>query len=58
VREGKPRQLLQWLRRTGHWALLLLISYLLIPLLLGLFRRDALMDLLRRVARVIEPSRA
>jgi hypothetical protein len=27
-------------------------------LLLGLFRRDALMDLLRRVARVIEPSRA
>jgi hypothetical protein len=27
-------------------------------LLLGLFRRDALVDLLRRVARVIEPSRA
>jgi len=35
--ERQLRQLLQWLRRTGHWALLLLISYLLIPLLLGLF---------------------
>ncbi|MFZ0408607.1 MAG: mechanosensitive ion channel family protein [Cyanobium sp.] len=28
---------LQLLRRLGHWSLLLLISYLLIPLLLGLF---------------------
>jgi small-conductance mechanosensitive channel len=35
--ERQLRQLLQWLRRTGHRALLLLISYLLIPLLLGLF---------------------
>jgi small-conductance mechanosensitive channel len=35
--ERQLRQLLQWLRRTGHWALLLLISYLLIPLLRGLF---------------------
>ncbi len=28
---------LQLLRRLGHWSLLLLISYLLVPLLLGLF---------------------
>jgi len=31
------REALQLLRRIGHWSLLLLISYLLIPLLLGLF---------------------
>ena len=35
--EPQLRELLQWFRRSGHWALLLLISYLLIPLLLGLF---------------------
>jgi small-conductance mechanosensitive channel len=28
---------LQWLRRGAHWSLLLLASYLLIPLLLGFF---------------------
>jgi len=31
------RSLLQGLRRTIHWSVLLLISYLLIPLLLGFF---------------------
>jgi small-conductance mechanosensitive channel len=31
------REALQMLRRLGHWSLLLLISYLLVPLLLGLF---------------------
>ncbi len=31
------REALQLLRRLGHWSLLLLISYLLVPLLLGLF---------------------
>lgn len=31
------RELLQWLRRGVHWSLLLLVSYLLLPLLLGLF---------------------
>lgn len=31
------QEALQLLRRIGHWSLLLLISYLLIPLLLGLF---------------------
>ena len=35
--EPQLRELLQWCRRSGHWLLLLLISYLLIPLLLGLF---------------------
>jgi small-conductance mechanosensitive channel len=35
--EPQLRALLQWLRRSGHWALLLLVSYLLVPLLLGLF---------------------
>jgi small-conductance mechanosensitive channel len=31
------QEALQLLRRLGHWSLLLLISYLLVPLLLGLF---------------------
>ncbi|MCP9800199.1 mechanosensitive ion channel [Synechococcus sp. RedBA-s] len=31
------RQILQLVRRVIHWSLLLLISYLLVPLLLGLF---------------------
>ena len=35
--EIQLRALLQWLRRALHWSLLLLVSYLLLPLLLGLF---------------------
>jgi small-conductance mechanosensitive channel len=35
--ERQLRALLQWLRRSLHWGLLLLVSYLLVPLLLGLF---------------------
>jgi small-conductance mechanosensitive channel len=35
--EPQLRALLQWLRRSGHWLLLLMVSYLLVPLLLGLF---------------------
>jgi small-conductance mechanosensitive channel len=35
--EPQLRELLQWVRRSVHWGVLLLISYLLIPLLLGLF---------------------
>ncbi|MFM7265080.1 MAG: hypothetical protein ACKOZW_05720, partial [Cyanobium sp.] len=35
--ELQLRELLQWLRRFVHWSLLLLVSYLLLPLLLGLF---------------------
>ncbi|MFM8605279.1 MAG: mechanosensitive ion channel family protein [Cyanobium sp.] len=35
--ERQLRALLQWLRRALHWGLLLLVSYLLLPLLLGLF---------------------
>ncbi|WP_216902374.1 mechanosensitive ion channel family protein [Synechococcus sp. CCY 9618] len=33
----QARSLLQWLRTGAHWLLLLLVSYLLIPLLLGFF---------------------
>ncbi|MEB3255997.1 MAG: mechanosensitive ion channel domain-containing protein [Synechococcaceae cyanobacterium] len=35
--EHQMRALLQWLRSALHWSLLLLVSYLLLPLLLGLF---------------------
>ena len=35
--ERQMRALLQWLRSALHWSLLLLVSYLLVPLLLGLF---------------------
>jgi small-conductance mechanosensitive channel len=35
--ERQVRELLQWLRSALHWSLLLLVSYLLLPLLLGLF---------------------
>jgi small-conductance mechanosensitive channel len=31
------RQIMQWLRQVVHWSLVLVISYLLIPLLLGFF---------------------
>jgi len=34
---GQERDGLQWLRATLHWVVLALVSYLLIPLLLGLF---------------------
>ncbi len=37
VEVDQVRQLMQWLRQVVHWSLVLVISYLLIPLLLGFF---------------------
>ncbi|WP_254963796.1 MULTISPECIES: mechanosensitive ion channel family protein [unclassified Cyanobium] len=37
VEADQVRQLMQWLRQVVHWTLVLVVSYLLIPLLLGFF---------------------
>ncbi|WP_254953192.1 MULTISPECIES: mechanosensitive ion channel family protein [unclassified Cyanobium] len=37
VEADQVRQLMQWLRQLVHWTLVLVVSYLLIPLLLGFF---------------------
>jgi small-conductance mechanosensitive channel len=54
--EVQLRELLQWLRRVVHWSLLLLVSYLLLPLLLGLFPpTQAIAEGLRsQLLRVVE----
>lgn len=54
--EVQLRDLLQWLRRVAHWSLLLLVSYLLLPLLLSLFPpTQAIAEGLRsQLLRVVE----
>lgn len=37
IEADQVRQLMQWLRQVVHWTLVLVVSYLLIPLLLGFF---------------------
>ncbi len=37
VEADQVRRIMQWLRQVVHWSLLVVISYLLIPLLLGFF---------------------